>query len=284
MSKRKIVGFRFLNRDEIPEKANTLFSSYEGEVNSKKIVIAYKYHGEPNYDRVQLRLELRVNDEDFIDKLGIKQLVELPYQYPCNFDLYNSDYKILTIPHSKGIYLLNVDTFSHDIITYQTGKFRRSYFFDDNFILHEESSCKIVNLLSKQEKVIDLSSKERIRIEAIQFVGAHLLLIIRNNESQTLKARTYNLNEYSLDQFEEFEMSLPIKDEELISTLRFKNKNKLIGDNPFRYRTIIDSWRYSDHHLQNRLTGRITYFGECYKSGDYFFRTEHYDYIELLIK
>lgn len=277
------IDIRIVDINELLHQQG-LISHFEAIVNSTKVILDYEYKGEPNNGRVQLELSGSIGQKNLIDYYMLNKNVALPFQYPKLFELVNYKRDYIAVPHSEGIYILNINNKDKHIIKYQTNQFKTCFFTDNLFVLVEDKGCKIVNLADFKESSILFSNENRIFINAIKIQGNQIYAIILNSDSNQIKLYVFDKFNFSLDNYSEYNISELIETKNLTDILRFETTSKLAGISDFKYNSLIDSWRFVDNKKWNSLIGRIEHLYQPEKDGEYFIRKEKYDFIELKIE
>jgi hypothetical protein len=277
------ISLRFVDKKEL-SRQNTLISTFETHNNSNKISINYQYLDEPNNGRIQLRLSGNVNEKNIIDDYGLNQNIELPYQYPRNFELFQVNRNVVAIPHNKGIYLLDLNSKNKQLIRYQTRTFKTSFFLDNLFVLVEEKGCKIVNLDNFKESCILFNNNDRIFIDAVKVQDNQIYIILRDVEINKMKLLVFERRNFSLDRYLKFNLADIIEGKNLKSQLKYETRSKLSHVPKYRYKSLVDSWRFVSSRKWNQLVGRVEHWYEPKKENEYFIRRVRYDYIELKIE
>lgn len=250
------IDLRFVDKNELLEQKN-LISTFKFSNELDEILIDYQYKGEPNNSRIQLKLSGMLNGKNIIESYDLNPNIELPYQYPGNFELFNANGRFVAVPHNQGIYLLQIDTNHKRLIKYQTRKFRTSYFVGDLFVLVEDKGCKIVDLVDFKEQVISFDDKQKLFISAVQVLKNEICMVLNDIEYNQLKLLLFYKQNFSLDKYYDFELSEIIESHELESKLRFDKKTKLAFIPDYKYNSIIDSWRFTPNKSWNSLIGRV---------------------------
>ncbi len=277
------IDFRFVNKDELSHQ-NGLISHFETNTNSNKILVDYKYKGEPNNNRIQLELSGEINGKSIISSHGINENIELPYQYPKRFELSDSKGDFIAIPHNQGVYILRADSNDKYLIKYQTKKFLTCFFVGDLFLLVEEKGFKIVYLADFTERFVLFENKLKIFINALQVIENQVYAIIQDVEINQMKLFVFDKQVCSFDNYSEYNLADLIESKHLSESLKYEKETKLAGIPVFHYNSLIDSWRFVANNKWNSLIGRIEDWLKPEKHGEYFIRKERYDYIELEIK
>lgn len=276
------IDLRFVDKNELPEQ-KSYTSTFKLSNDSDEVIIDYKYRGEPNSGRILLRLSGILNGKNIIESYDLSPNIELPYQYPGNFELFNTNGRFVAVPHNKGIYLLHMDTNHKRLIKYQTHKFRTSYFVDDLFVLVEDKGCKIVELVDFKEQVISFGNSPKFFINAVQVLKNEIYIVVNDVEYNQLKLSSFSKQDFSLDKYSEYILSDMIESKDLESKLRFDRIAKLVFVPDYKYNSIIDSWRFIQNKSWNSLIGRVVFWFEPEEDGEHFIRREKYDYVELSI-
>jgi len=157
--------------------SNTPKSRFVSKTNTKYIELIYKYKGEPNNGRVLLILDFTINKENALERYGIESHVELPYQYPKYFEMLDDSQNRIAIPHSKGIYVIDLEKHITKIVKYKSRDFQYCYFYeivqnietgDSQMLIYRRSNLtqlKTLNLseLIKDEDVLKFLDEKRSR-------------------------------------------------------------------------------------------------------------------------
>jgi len=144
--------------------SNTPKSRFVSKTNTKYIELIYKYKGEPNNGRVLLILDFTINKENALERYGIESHVELPYQYPKYFEMLDDSQNRIAIPHSKGIYVIDLEKHITKIVKYKSRDFQYCYFYENELIIVESKFLTIVNLSNLDErKMLKFLDEKRSR-------------------------------------------------------------------------------------------------------------------------
>jgi len=257
-------------------------SRFVAECSLGKIELFYKYLGEPNNGRVQLELEFFINNVNVLDKYAIQNHVELPYQYPSNFEIIDPTENYIAIPHTQGIIVLNVRENKKQLVSYQSHRYAYSYFLENNLVLVASKALIISSLIKKEKKRIILESPERQFISGVQVRKDDILLIARKvdlNETHLLAYCKSNL-----ELLKKINLSPYILDKELDTHLDLTRETRLSKIPEFRLPDTISSWRYVPSIEKNALIGRITKYHTPIASGSHYKRVENYGIIKINVK
>lgn len=277
------IDYRFVDKDELSHM-NGLISHFETNINSNKILVDYKYKGEPNNNRIQLELSGEIEGKSIISSYGIDKNIELPYQYPKHFELSDSNGDFIAIPHNQGVYILRTDSNDKYLIKYQTRNFQTCFFVGDLFVLVEDKGFKIVDLTDFTERFVLFGNEQKIFINALLLKENQVYVIIQDVEINQIKLLVFDKLNCSIDNYSEYNLADLFESKKLSESLKYEKETKLAGIPNFHYNSLIDSWRFVTNNKWNALIGRIEDWQEPEKQGDYFIRKERYDYIELEIK
>lgn len=246
---------------------------------SRNIELKYNYIGEPNNGRIQLRLDFTINKKSVLDEWGIESLVELPYLYPRSFEILNASKNKVVIPHTQGVYILDLEKRTTNLVKYKSRDFQYSYFYKNELIVVESKFLTIVNLSTTEEDCIDLQKEGSVYINGAKILGEEIQVIVRNvdiNESQLLSFSKANLSLVSTSNLSDI-----IKDEALIDFLGERRIRKLSLIPDFQFSSIIASWRFIPNIKKNSFVGSVQKWEEPINNQNIFERVEHFGSIEL---
>lgn len=257
---------------------NTDFKSTckEGEVK-----LSYNYIAEPNNGRIQLELELAINGKSILNDFGISKDIELPYQYPRPFELYNENLNVISIPHNQGIIVLNLNDRSKQLIKYKSSEYEYSYFYDHDLVLVESKFLTISSLINTDEKHIDLNEMGRVFINGTTVTSDEVHILVRNadiNDVELIKFNRHNLGLLS-----KLQLSKTIKDDQFDSALSKTKVSKLAAIPDFKYPSIISSWRGIQNIEHNSFIGRVEKWDNPIKKKDTYERKEYYGFVKITI-
>jgi len=257
-------------------------SNFLAESNLGPIELNYTYKGEPNNGRIQLELEFSINGVDFLSKYNIDSHVELPYQYPSNFEIIDSTENYIAIPHTLGIIVVNLKENEKRLVKYQTHRYQYSYFLDDNLILVESKSLKLYSLSENIEKKLILENQEREFINGAQISKEHILLIVRKVDLEQTQLLMYSTD--SLELIKSINLSDHILDTILEPHLDLVQVRKLTNKHNFQLPDLISSWRYIPNIEKNSLIGKIVKYHKPVDKGDHYQRVENHGLIKINVK
>lgn len=256
-----------------------LKSSFCVESNLGAIKLNYRYKGEPNNDRIQLELEFSISGEDVLSKYNIDSHVELPYQYPSNFEIIDSTENHIAVPHTLGIVVINYRQNEKRLVKYQSNSFQYSYFIGDNLVIVESKSLKLFSLSKNIEKTLILENQEREFVSGAQVNKEHVLLIVRQVDLKQTKLLVYGTD--SLELLQSIDLSEHILDAKLEPHLDLVQVSKLSSEQNFDLPDLISSWRYIPNIEKNSLIGRITKYHKPVSVGDHYQRIENHGLIKI---
>lgn len=282
MNDKPLISIRFLKREEIP-LLHGLNLVFKGAVRSKEIVLDYYFIDEPNNGRVLLHLSLSWAGEDLVRKLGIKPEVELPHQYPKFFQLVNPKENVVAVPHIEGVYLINLDLGTKQLIKYQSNRFIMSFFVDNVFVLVEDHGCKLFDLGSGREQSVWLA-EEHMFIRGVQLVNHKVYIILHDVSVNKLKLYCFEKENFISNHCKVFNLADLIPDSQLNPNLSYEEIAKLIAIPDLKFDHTIDSWAQLYNSNWNTLIGRVTLWDVPRKEADYFLRKERFGFIEITMK
>lgn len=137
------INFSFIEKEEIISKKG-LISSFEDTIGNQKIELAYRFVEEQYRERILLNLELLVDNKNILEDFSIGSTVELPHQYPANYQLMNKAKNLLAIQHSLGIYVVNLITKETQLVRYKTNSFQHGYFSENYLIIVENKAAHFI--------------------------------------------------------------------------------------------------------------------------------------------
>jgi len=261
---------------------NEFKSNFLVESNFGPIELNYTYKGEPNNGRIQLELEFTISGVDFLNKYKIDSQVELPYQYPSNFEITDSTENYIAIPHTQGIIVVNQKEKEKRLVKYQTQRYQYSYFLGDNLIVVESKSLKLYSLSKNKEKKLILENQDREFISGAQIIKEHIILIVRNVDLEQTQLLVYSTD--SLELIKSINLSDHILDTKLEPNLDLVQVSKLTNKQTFQFPDLISSWRYVPNIEKNSLIGRIVKYHTPVNKGDHYERVENHGLIKINIK
>lgn len=269
---KKVAG----SLDKISNSSKSIFVS---ETNTKTIELNYKYEGEPNNGRVILNLEFTINEKSALERYGIESQVELPYQYPKYFEMLKDSQDKIAIPHSKGIYIIDLEKSITNIVKYKSSGFQYCYFYENEMIIVESKFLTIVNISTLDERKIDLQSLGNVFINGVKISNSEIQVIVQNTDINDCQMLLYRRSD--LTQLKTLNLSKLIKDEDVLKFLDEKRSSKLAFISNFSFSSIIASWRYIPNIKKNSFIGYVMQWEEPIKKEMHFERVEHFGIIEV---
>lgn len=271
-----------VKREFLSGNKEIIRSSFISMCSKGKVNLNYKFKGEPNYDRVQLELELLINKTNVLEKYEIDSHVELPNQYPGFFELIDTTKNFVSFPHSNGFIIIDLKGNKKHLIKYPTGRLEYSYFLNGEFILVARKHLKAVSLVNFAERVLAIETQERVFILAVQIRKSDILVIVYNADLNDVQLMIFNKKDYQ--QIKKVNLSDYIFDNDLRTYLDSIRKSKLNKIPEFNFPTLISSWRYIKGLEKNSLNGLIQERQTPVKKGDYYERTENYGLIKISLE
>jgi hypothetical protein len=281
MNDTPLLSTRFLKREDIPV-LHGLDLSFKGIARAKQVVLDYHFIDEPNNGNVLLHLSLSWAGEDLVGKFGIKPGIRLPHQYPKFFQLVNPKENVVAVPHNEGVYLLNLDLGTKQMIKYQSDRFIMSFFVDNVFVLVEEHGCKLFDLGTEREQSIRME-EEHLIIRSVQLANQKIYIILFDVSVNKLKMYCFDPEHFSSNHYKVFNLADLIPDSQLNPNLRYEEDVKLVAIPDFKFNHTIDSWLHLHNSNWNTLIGQVTHWDVPYKEADYFLRKERFDFIEITL-
>lgn len=276
------ISTRFLKIEDIPLLYG-LNLSFKGIAQSKEVVLDYHFIDEPNNGNVLLHLSLSWAGEDLVGKFGLKPEIRLPHQYPKFFQLVNPKENVVAVPHNEGVYLLNLDLGTKQMIKYQSDRFIMSFFVDNVFVLVEEHGCKLFDLVTEREQSMRLK-EERMIILGVQLANHNVYIILLDVSGNKLKLCCFEQEHFSSNHCKVFNLADLIPDSQLNPNLRYEEIAKLDAIPDFKFNHTIDSWLHLHNSNWNTLIGQVTHWDVPHKEADYFLRKERFDFIEIKLE
>ncbi len=281
MNDTPLLSIRFLKREDIP-LLNGLNSNFKGIARSKEVVLDYHFIDEPNNGNVLLHLSLSWAGEDLVGKFGLKPQIRLPHQYPKFFQLVNPKENVVAVPHNEGVYLLNLDLGTKQLIKYQSDRFVMSFFAEEVFVLVDDQGCKIVDLGTGIEQSIWLGD-QHVFIQSVQIIRQNVYLILRDVSVNKVKLYCFDQENFESHHCKVFNLADLIPDSQLNHLLSYEQEVTLACIPDFQFYSIVDSWMHWPNSNWNALIGHVTHWDPPRKEADFFLRKERFGFIEITL-
>jgi len=185
----------------------------------------------------------------------------------------------IAIPHSKGIYVIDLEKHITKIVKYKSRDFQYCYFYENELIIVESKFLTIVNLSNLDERKIDLETVGKVFIRGVKILSNEIQIIVQNIETGDSQMLIYRRS--NLTQLKTLNLSELIKDEDVLKFLDEKRSRKLAFVPNFSYSSIIASWRCIPDIKKNSLIGSVIQWEEPIKKEMHFERVEHFGIIEV---
>lgn len=282
MNEPLLLSFRFLKKEDIPF-LYALDLTFKDLVQSKELILDYQFIDEPNNGNVLLHLSLSWAGEDLVSKFDIKPEIHLPHQYPGFFQLVNHQENVVAVPHNEGVYLLNLDLGTKQLIKYQSRRFLMSFFVDDTFVLVDREGCKLLKLGNKKEQFIWFGDKQKVSIQGVRLVNQKVYIILRDVSANRPQLYSFDQDNFVLPHCKIFDLADLITDRELNDHLIHERQVKL-ASHPFNYEPKINTFSFRPTANWNTLVGKINYMLTPLKESGFSPSTFQHDFLEILLE